>query len=395
MWNDLPIIWRMPKVSRVLEKCLTAFGIVLACLALGGCGATGQIPISLPPPFSGNFDGNTNILVAQGAPAAKNASVLAWDLFDASAGTTEGQLSFFLDTMSPAEVTPFGEGVKRVYTLSACTTSTDGEEICSNNFKCLEYPTDQVATFDASTVVSGDPGAKAVVRKAWCSGNNNLSGELIDAKLVMGMVELSGGDFKFFSQEASAIYLHGISPFAKASVPDDRVVFSIVMEGFSAPLPSGDQDRSFPLYFPGSEEVVGTDVHRFTSFTALAPGLFEALAEVEFFVGESHVVIHNTRALLNGAPEVDDVFKESIVANLADDPNFSSAAVENGSTFFTTITEAEPINCDPVANEATGIFRDLCDQYGALDVQFRCSLLLDANSLTIVPMESLWVFLRP
>ena len=165
--------------------------------------------------------------------------------------------------------------------------------IRSGTLKCFEHPTDGTHApdplFNASDVAPDDPNAQVKVRKAVCSGNNDQNGELIDIKSLLGMVELSNGDFLFHSQEESAFFLHGDSPFdIPAEGPSGKVVMTLIVQGGAVvqpPDPDFDLVQSYPLLLPGSSDVVGTQLQfHHTPPQLVAPELFEVNSDFEFFI---------------------------------------------------------------------------------------------------------------
>jgi hypothetical protein len=372
------------------------------------------MPISLPVPFSGSFTGDTNVVIAEGTPTLGSASLkaaekfqtldnapISWNLFS-DQGSLKGSLTLFPETMSGLQVAPFSAGgVRRVYTLRSCVDLIEGGKTCSSNFQCFEFPTDYVPSFSAGQVVPDDPGAKAVVRKAACSGNNDKNGQLVDARFLMGMVQRSNGDFLFYSQEDSPIYLQGFGFDPKSGSSESKVVFTVIFQGGSVhqPLPPNSDTLAVlatPLFLPGSDAVVGTEIDSVKEVMIFSPDLFQGKFDANLLIGNSTLRINNAVTLHHRIPEIDGVIRDLIATEFAEDPVVTPEFLENGMVFLNSIPgTSDPINCDPAANEATGVFRDLCDQYGTLNVQLLCFIYLDQTSITVFNIQGAWILLRP
>jgi hypothetical protein len=303
--------------------------------------------------------------------------------------------------MSAPQVMPFSAGgVRRSYTIKTCVDLVEGGQTCSSNFQCFEFPTDYVPSFSAGQVVPDDPGATAVVRKAACSGNNDSDGQLVDARLVMGMVQRSNGEFLFFSQNVSPVYVQGFGFEASSDPSDGKVVFTVIFQGGSVhqPLPP-DSDliamTVSPLFLPGSEVAAGSELDSFKEVVEISPDLFQAKFDADLFLGNSTLRIHNAVVQANRLPEIEDVVRDMLATRFADDPVVTPEFLENGIVLFNTDPgTADPINCDSAANEANGIFRDLCEQYGALNVQFRCIAFVDLTTNTSFLIQGSWILIR-
>lgn len=392
--------------------------ILIFLFGMAGCGgaSSDSTPVSLPVPFSGSFTGDTNIVIAEGTPtvgsrvaslklSAKFQTVgnapITWNLFKTQ-GASAGTLTLFPATMSVPEVSPFSAGgVKRAYTIKVCVDLIDGGQTCSSNFQCYELPTDYPPTFSASTVVPDDPGATAVVRKIACSGNNDSDGQLVDARFLMGMVQLSDGSFIFYSQNDSPVYLQGFGFKGSADPTDSKVVSTVIYQGGDVhlPLPPASDLLALtaaPLFLPGNDAEVGTKVEAFKEFIPMSPDLVQVKTDVSLLIGNSTLQINNAVTLVQRIPEVEDAVRELVATQFADDPVVTPALLEKGKVFFNTVAgTADPINCDPSANQANGMFRDLCDQYGALNIQLFCFIFVDLDTFTAVSIQGSYVILRP
>jgi len=362
--------------SRFHQRAKGALHFIALFLVLGslfGCsGAEDSMPVALPVPFSGSYTGDTNILVAEGTPTLgsqvasrmlsgkfqdSSSTGITWNLFK-SQGALAGSFTLFPDTLSNLEVSPFSAGgVKRSYMVRVCADLTQGKQTCSNNFQCYELPTDYPPTFNASDVVPDDPGATAVVRKIACSGNNDSDGQLLDGRFLTGMVQGSNGDFVFYSQEDSAVYLHNFG-FDGSGPPDSRVVSTVIYQGGDVHLPLPQDSlllalNATPLLLPGSDAVVGSKVEAFKEFIPMSPDLIQVKTDVSLFIGNSTLQINNAVTSVHRIPEVEDAVRQLVATQFADDPSVTPELLEKGKVFFNTVAgTADPINCDPAANQA-------------------------------------------
>ncbi|HEX5038276.1 MAG TPA: hypothetical protein VFX30_14055 [bacterium] len=400
---------------KIFSRFLTVAGLLI--FAASGCFQNGadSDPVSLPVPFSGALTSDTNVTIAVGTPlpasasaavkvkSASNAFPIRWKTVDASTGADFGDLTFL--SITEPEVTPFPaagpDEVRRVYTLSVCTTLADGSELCSDNFKCFEFPTDYPPNFTAADVVPGDSGATAVVRKSDCSGNNTLNGQLISAKFLMGMVKLSDGDFLFHTQQESPMFLNGADFLAGSGAQDSRVVMTILYQGGTPPLPPQEPylfSVTTPLSLPGSDAVIGTELLRFLTLEPSPDGsLIHSTADVQLLIGQSSLIIKNSRGLFHVIPELADPVSSIIGSAFADDPVVNPDFLENGIVLFNSREETDsvPINCDPASHEATGIFQDLCEANGGLKAQLMCFVFTDLSQGSGFAIEGAWVLLKP
>ncbi len=376
---------------------------LLASFVFSGCGGVGSEPVALPVPFSGSLTSDTNVLIASGNPVGSSPNLLlnlsikkqaqidsqfpvTWDLFDSTAGVLGG--TFTIPSMTSPELTPApGGGIKRVYDLDACATFAGDREACSSNFKCFDLPTNFEPSQELIDFSSSIPGTTPQVRKLYCSGNidrtegNVTEGQLLDGKLVIGSACFSGDEECIFHtmEGGSAVYIHG-SPFAPlAGAPDANVVATIFTQGGI----TGEGDPQLPVFKidivePGTVEKIGQFTNINKEFTLFAPefNLFQTRSDAEFVMNNgSRLLVHNVVTLFHRLPELDEITRETLQTQFADEPGVTPRLLEEAVLFFNTTGESHTdlINCDPNAGEATGDFATLCEQFPQMRINFLCT----------------------
>jgi hypothetical protein len=399
---------------------------IIFSLLVAGCSASPE-PFNLPIPFSGTLTSDTNVLIAEGNPlGGPNASLnlsltnqsqinnqlpICWELFDATSGVSNG--TFCFNSMTNPELTPLaGVGIRRVYTLDACATIGIDREACSSTFKVFDFPTDYIPSAELVDFCATLPGTHAEVRKLTGSGNINVKdarnkgvvpGQLLDGKLLVGTCCSSGDEECFLrTQFESAVVIHGtpISPLARN--PDGKVVFTMITQGGALPNPEDPLGINFHILLPGSEEIAGEFFGTQISGQTIPPDLpldqaevFDSVTDNKFLLNDSQssrLVVHNARILAHRVPELDEPIREFLRNNFANTPGVTPRLLEEGAYLTNSVEEVQsaPINCDPAMGEATGIFQDLCIQFGPnLLATFLCTAL---GVLTDPPVNDGFMF---
>ncbi len=396
------------------------FFIIILGFFLWSCGSA-ERPVSLPIPFAGSYTGDTTVVVSNGFPVGGNpvgslsiknqsvgdTSTLVWKNFDAGTGAEQGSTTFFLDTLTDPVITNISSGIKRNYFLTASFDLGNGTQVTSDNLECFEYPSLFEPTFDINdvTVPSTCEQPQAVFRKAACSGNISEGvgdftlGELVDARFGLGMVACANGDFLFHTQEKSAVYVHGVGPNSGSGTPADEILLTIITQGFATHVSESPMRLSNPIFLTGNANPVGTETDTVLDQFNVTPDRFDALLDVQLCIGDgdSNCLIGRQIHLLHDAiPELVEVVSEKVRTDFVDDPAFNEAIFQDNQqmVFYPasdgTDQDLTPLNC----TEQTGMFKDLCDNFGPLQLGYRCFILVNPVSFQIVTIEGSWIISR-
>jgi len=384
-----------------------------------GCGGVGTEPIALPVPFSGTLNGDTNLFAVEGNPVGgasfsqslsiKNQSLgggqfpISWNLFDGATGVANGTIS--LNSRSEPICGPVNpnnpvSGIKCNYDLDACARFGINRVACSSNFECFDFPTDFEPTQEIIDFSGMIPGTIPQVRKLICSGNINsndlrnqgvVEGELLNAKMIIGSACFPGSaDCIFNTQMDSSSDVNG-APFSSLiGPPDGNVVFTLVTQGpaLPHPVPEDPLGAVFEVLLPGENGVAGSMFGIELSSSTVPPGVppdqadaFEFFLQTDFRLNDpqaSRLLIRGLRIITNRVPELDESIREVLATDFAGVPGVTQKLIEEGVYIFNSFDRNQtiPINCDPQAGEATGIFQDLCVQFGgSLRATFKCGAL--------------------
>ena len=395
------------------------FLILLLGALLGACAGAEDKPVSLPIPFAGSYTGDTSVVVSNGTPVVNpgnllrtlsikaqtsNNNTLVWKNFDASTGAEKGSTTFFLDTMTPPILSSFTSGIRRNYSLKACFDLGNGTQVCPN-LECFEYPSTFPPSFniDEVSIPPTCEQAKAVFRKAACSGNikeglgDFILGQLVDARLGLGMVECANGDFLFFSQKKSAVYIHGTPNFAASGSSSGEVLSTIISQGFASHLSDNPPILSTPTFLPGSAAPVGTEDDTVLGRLNITPDHFDGVIDIKACISENDcLIVHQVHLSHDSIPELVDVISEQVRTDFRNDPAFSDLifADNQQAVFYPTSDDSDqdviPINCE----EQTGVFKDLCDNFGPLRFDYRCLILANPVTSQVVTVEGSLIISR-
>jgi hypothetical protein len=389
---------------------------ILFLLIFAGCKGSPE-PISLPVPFSGFLTDSGTLGIAEGKPVGggilsaqslitknqfQSDLSITWLVFDPNTGKERGTVTFFPNTVDIKEIInlPNGEN-RRIFTMKV-STLMDGVESTSSNMQCFDFQTTYPTNFTAADC-NGNPNGTPVIRKIACSGNDDMTGVLLDGKFLAGMIQDSSKagtaeEFQFCTQQESFVFNRNLPFFQVQGTPQGNVVFTMLLDGGAQPVPGEFNAVTTDLLIPGSNEVVGQVK---VTFFGGPPDNFEQFTSVsdeEFTLGNSRLVTHNCKTILNHVPELAQVIRESAGRKFPD--YFGTPELmESGEVFFNSIekSECEPINCDPAAGEATEMFQDLCRNFGPLRVNFLCFILSTESTESLTPfifLNSVWEIVR-
>ncbi len=396
------------------NRVYSLLGLFLFFIVLANCGGAQGRPVALPVPFAGAYTGDTTLVIANGNPVGGGGSLnlaiknqqnkrasISWEIFDGSNGTSRGALTFQLDTMTQPVVTTIDGKIKREYFLGISADIGRGNVISVSQFHCFENPsTLPPPTFDPTAIVPDDPGAIAVTREMVCSGlsdggsENIEKNQVIEGRFVMGMIQLSNGDFRFQTQVKSALYLQGAEFFAEAGDPSDEILVSVVAEGFGVMEAGNDQQIFTPIFVLGTDEAVGVEIDTLVEMFELSSEIFDAIIDVELSFGDAKLVVHNIHIREQAVPELSSVLTDAIQERFEEGVHFSSSLINNGVAFLTVVGEEgpdhDPINCD----EQEGRFKELCNQFSPLKLNYRCLILLDPSTFEVFTFHGSWIVSR-
>lgn len=386
--------------------------------ACGGSELQGD-PVALPIPFSGTLTADTNILIAEGAPIASPSTLttaaflknqtadlpISWELFDSMSSDLCGTVTF--NSMTNPVVSEAGQ--RREYFLDACVDGSGVEFQACSSMQCFEHATDYTPTSETVDLAASIPGATAGVKKLVCSGNVNrgkgnfVEGQLLNGNFVIDTVLLPDGKTNFNTNRESSVTIDG-SSFCEANERQGKVLLTLLVQSFGAYLP-GDvipdappilNQLLFPVFSPGSEEIIGTEIHHVHSVTE-SECKFDIFATSTIQLNDgSFVRIREDHGTLDCIPELDSVLDRVVTDKFLEDPNFDDSifSANGGRAFHQTAIARKEINCDE-PSDATGIFREFCDEFGPYIAEHRSLVMHNPETGSILPIMLVFTFSKP